>query len=70
MELIFLEEMALNKCTIIYMSIYAYKCYAGFVWGLLYSRDTLRDVGEHWEERRASYLDTVVGATILMPRKG
>lgn len=54
MELIFLEEMALNKCTIIYMSMYAYKCYAGYVWGLLSLRDTLKDVGEHWEERRAT----------------
>lgn len=70
MEHIFLEEMALNKCTIIYMSIYAYKCYTGFVWGLLYSRNTLKDVGKHWEERRASYLGTIVGAIILTPRKG
>lgn len=66
MGLIFLKKIALNKCTIIYMSMYAYKCHAGYVLGLLYSKDTLR---EHWEERKVIYLDTVVGAVILMPRK-
>lgn len=69
LELVFLEEMVLNKCIIIYMIPYSDKYYEDYQWGLLHSRDSLGSVEEYLEEASAIYLDTVVAIITLVPRK-